>query len=326
MLVPGVIIGFGETINFYQAAQAQLLQQARGNNISNDPNSQYFIHVFARMLQLSPENLWLHLSRFTVLAGGMVMVFIASFRMCAWPRGALSAIPAQPHSAKLTMPARPHSAKLAAPARPHSAKLAAPARPHSAKLAAPARPHSAKLATPARPHSAKLATPARPHSAKLAAPARPHSAKFPARAWFAALPRPRALAALGRRFGNAWATVPFLPEFSYAILFLLTPLLLLTSWPHYFSYLPFCQLVLLKLVLTGSQPGWSKLGCLLLVATSVILASTPFFFQWPQFRPYTRTGMLLHANLLLLLGFGWYFMQHLQARDAHQLRQSTGTG
>jgi hypothetical protein len=89
-------------------------------------------------------------------------------------------------------------------------------------------------------------------------------------------------------------------EWAFALLFLSLPFLAETAWPHYFVYLPFCQ-TLAFLALRAEQPGGRRTAGSLLLLSSIVLASMPFF-QWVgRWQDYNRLGMLFLSNLLLLL-------------------------
>ena len=94
---------------------------------------------------------------------------------------------------------------------------------------------------------------------------------------------------------------------SFVLLFLLLPFLVQTSWPHYFVFLPFCQIVLLKITLTENIKR--KVAILLLNLASIILVSAPFFLLHPGSAAYMSLGFCLYSDMLLLLGFLIYFIQ-----------------
>lgn len=77
------------------------------------------------------------------------------------------------------------------------------------------------------------------------------------------------LARRGDRTGKASA-------WGFVIIALTTPLVVHTSWPHYFVYLPFCQVFLWReIVRDGRGRRGARLG--LLIAPSIVLASTFLF-------------------------------------------------
>ncbi|MCA9935258.1 MAG: DUF2029 domain-containing protein [Anaerolineales bacterium] len=104
-----------------------------------------------------------------------------------------------------------------------------------------------------------------------------------------------------RRSGDACA-----PLF-WTILLLSLPLFVETSWPHYFVYLPFAQVLLLQTVWSDKWPRPAKIVGLMLVAISILLSTMPFFMLWDDWRPFERWGMLFWANAALLLC--WYLSQ-----------------
>lgn len=78
-------------------------------------------------------------------------------------------------------------------------------------------------------------------------------------------------------------------------LFLLFPMLINTSWPHYFVWLPFCALLNI-----AAAPD-SKLKAL--SVTALLMQSIAFFALFPGYREYAFSGILLFANLLVLIHF-----------------------
>ena len=86
----------------------------------------------------------------------------------------------------------------------------------------------------------------------------------------------------------------------FVFVFLCTPLLLPTSWPHYFAYLPFCQLFLLVEVFDRRRMGNLAWGLgTLLIALSMFAASMFLFRFIDDWETYARHGYLLAANLAL---------------------------
>jgi alpha-1,2-mannosyltransferase len=85
---------------------------------------------------------------------------------------------------------------------------------------------------------------------------------------------------------------------SAVILLLSLPFVLKTSWPHYFTFLPFCQLAIL--VQAKPLTGPPRTVVRILAAVSIALASVPFFRLFPSWIDYSTYGMLFFANLVLL--------------------------
>jgi len=69
------------------------------------------------------------------------------------------------------------------------------------------------------------------------------------------------------------------------------PLLVNTSWPHYFVYLPFCAILLLQKAATPGQ-RW----CVIIAA----FIQSIFIYAVSGYQFYSGLGFLLTANLLLL--------------------------
>jgi len=110
------------------------------------------------------------------------------------------------------------------------------------------------------------------------------------------------LAALN--LGTAWLVRSLRSQAAIAIslcaLFLTLPFVLKTSWPHYFCYLPLCQVILLTTVIRTVH---SKTGMAILFITilgSVALGSTPLFNSFPHWSVYSKFGTLFFSNTLLL--------------------------
>lgn len=88
---------------------------------------------------------------------------------------------------------------------------------------------------------------------------------------------------------------------SLVLLFLSLPFVIRTSWPHYFSYLPFCQVVILtRLTLARSFSNIWKWVLLLLPLSSIACSSVFVFNGFPHWKVYNAYGMIFIANLLLL--------------------------
>ncbi len=81
----------------------------------------------------------------------------------------------------------------------------------------------------------------------------------------------------------------------FPVFFLLLPFLVNTSWPHYFTWLPFCGIMALILS-RESRLGW-------LSAVALLLQSVFFFMILGDYRPYSFFGTLLLADLLILANF-----------------------
>lgn len=89
---------------------------------------------------------------------------------------------------------------------------------------------------------------------------------------------------------------------SAGLLFLSFPFVIQTSWPHYFVYLPFCQIVLVQIAqLYLSQSG--KLPVLTLIFLSCGASSIFVFSLFPGWYDYNNWGILFFSNLLLLFAY-----------------------
>jgi hypothetical protein len=90
------------------------------------------------------------------------------------------------------------------------------------------------------------------------------------------------------------------PAMAFALLFASLPLIVETSWPHYFVYLPLCQ-VILYAGFKEDRQRWAKVLGMSLLAASMILSSTIFFHILGDWRAYSRYGALFAADALVLL-------------------------
>jgi hypothetical protein len=101
----------------------------------------------------------------------------------------------------------------------------------------------------------------------------------------------------------AWLAIrKRLELFGFSLIALSTPLLLPTSWMHYFVYLPLIQTFTLGVLLTLRRNLWLQLAALtLLWMPSVVLPSVFFYLRIGNTGQYARTGYLLFADLAQLL-------------------------
>lgn len=85
-------------------------------------------------------------------------------------------------------------------------------------------------------------------------------------------------------------------------IFLAIPFLVKSSWPHYFVYLPFCQLITLN-YLINSLKELKKIGMTgVLITIIFILFSSVFVFDFfGHWSFFNKNGMLFFANLLLVI-------------------------
>ncbi|MBU8920536.1 MAG: DUF2029 domain-containing protein [Bacteroidales bacterium] len=103
---------------------------------------------------------------------------------------------------------------------------------------------------------------------------------------------------------------------SLVLLFLSLPFLIKTSWPHYFSYLPFCQIVILTYLTSARSFSNVWKGGLLLLPLSSIACSSVFVFNWfPHWKVYNAYGMIFIANLLLLVCVYFIALKGLTGTD-----------
>jgi hypothetical protein len=89
---------------------------------------------------------------------------------------------------------------------------------------------------------------------------------------------------------------------SLTMLFLSLPFIIKTSWPHYFSYLPFCQVAVLTHALSYRSANAFWKGPLISLPLLSIACSSVFVFDaFPNWQAYSASGMLFFADLLLLV-------------------------
>lgn len=107
---------------------------------------------------------------------------------------------------------------------------------------------------------------------------------------------------------------------SLVLIFLSLPFVIKTSWPHYFSYLPFCQIATLAHLISSHRAlsSWREAILLLLPLLSIACSSVFVFDVFSHWSTYSAFGMVFLANLLLLAGF--YFMT-LKGMFCEQLDQ-----
>ena len=107
------------------------------------------------------------------------------------------------------------------------------------------------------------------------------------------------------------------PALAFALLFASLPLIVETSWPHYFVYLPLCQVILYAAFKENRQP-WAKVLGMSLLAASMILSSTIFFHILGDWRAYSRYGALFAADALVLLAIYVHLLALWLGRRSHQ--------
>lgn len=88
---------------------------------------------------------------------------------------------------------------------------------------------------------------------------------------------------------------------SLILIFTALPFLVATSWPHYFVYLPFCQVATFTALNARlPAPGAARFAGIAPIALSVMFASLPFFLLFPVWSAYQEKGFLLLSNIALL--------------------------
>ena len=83
------------------------------------------------------------------------------------------------------------------------------------------------------------------------------------------------------------------------LLFLLGPFWIETSWPHYFVYLSFCQIVILSQRNEKKEPLWITIG----ICLSMFISSIFCFNLFPSWVPYNGFGLLFFSNMVIIICF-----------------------
>ncbi len=84
------------------------------------------------------------------------------------------------------------------------------------------------------------------------------------------------------------------------VIFLSMPFLIKTSWPHYFVYLPVCQVAVLSYYAALDSSLWGK-SLIALPVLSMLLSSIFLLNIFPNWIIYNAYGMLFISNVLLLV-------------------------
>ena len=99
---------------------------------------------------------------------------------------------------------------------------------------------------------------------------------------------------------------------AFQLLSLSLPFLLQTSWPHYFAYLPFAQLLMLLISIEklrdNHPPSHWWFGCIaiILASTSIIFSSVIFMSFFPNWISYSSKGFLFFSDAVLLLAYQYH--------------------
>lgn len=108
-------------------------------------------------------------------------------------------------------------------------------------------------------------------------------------------------AVVGSAAALAWTTQRrALWSHTLVMLFASVPFLVYTSWPHYFAFLPFCQVALAADLLRRRPSLVVTLAWALLIASTAI-SSILVFGLFDSWADYTGMGMLLVADILVLI-------------------------
>lgn len=90
--------------------------------------------------------------------------------------------------------------------------------------------------------------------------------------------------------------------FATILVFLALPLVVKTSWPHYFSHLPFCQLVVISMLARGLEllPRWGRITVGSLLGISIVGSGILLFNLVSDWVVYNFVGTLFLANMALM--------------------------
>lgn len=106
---------------------------------------------------------------------------------------------------------------------------------------------------------------------------------------------------------------------SLVSLFLLIPFVIKTSWPHYFVYLPFCQITILwHFTSYYHQYKIPKKVLYTFPILSMLLSSIFVFNLFPDWSVYNAYGILFISNLLLLIAIYIRVIQQFSYQNLYQ--------
>ncbi|MEE3257802.1 MAG: glycosyltransferase family 87 protein [Candidatus Latescibacterota bacterium] len=87
---------------------------------------------------------------------------------------------------------------------------------------------------------------------------------------------------------------------SATVLLLSLPFIIQTSWPHYFVYLPFCQVALWLEISAAKTSIWTLRLLRMPLLFSVVITNAYFFALLPSWRLYNGMGLLWLGDVALL--------------------------
>lgn len=89
---------------------------------------------------------------------------------------------------------------------------------------------------------------------------------------------------------------------TWSLLFSTLPFWLVTSWPHYFVYLPLAQIFLLLEIDKVQLLPWQKAALGIFSIASILFSNTLIFILVGRWQLYSKWGFLFFANALLMAG------------------------
>ncbi len=106
---------------------------------------------------------------------------------------------------------------------------------------------------------------------------------------------------------------------AFCLVFLSTPFVAPTSWPHYFVFLPFCQLVFWLTTMKIAR-NWKRILLILgFLVPSIALSNMVPFLGYRGWIDVTSQGRLLFSSLFIL--FGIYVLLVINSRNDCEFKQ-----
>ena len=96
--------------------------------------------------------------------------------------------------------------------------------------------------------------------------------------------------------------------FGPVLIFLSLPMVIKTSWPHYFVHLAFCQMSVILMVRDMLPASFLRSAVTMLAIVSAACSSFFVFDLFPDWRSFSQLGMLFVSNSVLLIAvhlLGW---------------------
>jgi alpha-1,2-mannosyltransferase len=91
------------------------------------------------------------------------------------------------------------------------------------------------------------------------------------------------------------------PLASLGLLFLATPFVVETSWPHYFAFLPLCQLAAVEARRDVAGPRWIEAAWVAAAGLSIALSNLLLYALFSTWRSYSGSSCVFYADLVLFV-------------------------